>query len=224
MFPVADSGSAILVIASASPRRRDLIATLDLASQGIDVVAEPADLDESIIGVRSMPDERVVAIAMAKAKAVFEHATTAHRNLSGVLGADTMVVIGGETLGKPVDAADQRAMLASASNQTIEVVTGLVLIRPDETLQSAAVSTAVDLRSLRVDEIDDYITSGAGDDKAGALELQGAALPFVAAVDGCWTNVIGLPMCQVDLMLGGAAAVCDGQHAAPNCQRPEALR
>jgi septum formation protein len=120
-----------------------------------------------------------------------------------VLSADTIVVIDGDVLGKPRDAADARAMLWRLSGRAHEVMTAVVLTAPENRTPPAEllVRTAVEFRSLSDDEVDAYIATGEPFDKAGAYGIQGAAAPFVARVEGSYSNVVGLPVDEVRALL-----------------------
>ena len=122
-----------------------------------------------------------------------------------VLVADTLVAAQGRVLGKPLDDTDARRMLELASGSTLEIVSAVFVRRGPEPAAAPdhrVVTTRVSIRVLTDTEIDDYLATGVAVDKAGALELQGAARPFIACVDGCWSNVVGLPVCAAAELLG----------------------
>jgi septum formation protein len=134
----------------------------------------------------------VAAVALDKARAVA-------REWSGgpavVLGADTEVVLDGRYLGKPRDAADAARMLRELSGRTHEVVTGLALVDlPSGREETLAVTTRVTMIDAGVEEIAAYVATGEALDKAGAYAIQGQGARLVARVDGCFTNVVGLPV------------------------------
>ena len=110
-----------------------------------------------------------------------------------VLGADTTVVIDGEMLGKPADAADARRMLTLLSGRRHEVMTGICLRRGRTVIRDRAV-TAVWFAAMSEREIDEYVASGEPMDKAGAYAIQGLASKFIERIDGCYFNVVGLPV------------------------------
>lgn len=207
-----------LIVATASPRRRDLVATLALGQRGVDVSFQAASIDETVVGKGLDPAARVAAIALAKARAV---ETKIHGPLAGVavLGADTMVVSADVALGKPDNDSHLRAMLREFGGASIAVLTSMTLLQPDGSIGTAVTTTHVTMHEIRSAEIEDYVASGAGRDKAGGLELQGAAAPFIAAVEGCWTNVVGLPLCQLKRLLGAASDMCSRTHTADCCHR-----
>lgn len=139
-------------------------------------------------GAGESPAQVVERLSLAKARAV-----RALRPDAAVLAADTVVAIGGRVLGKPRDRADAVGMLRSLSGATHEVWTGVTLIAgADETVFS--VRTLVTFRELSDDEVGAYVDSGEPMDKAGAYAIQGGAAAFVSAIDGSWTNVVGLPV------------------------------
>jgi septum formation protein len=184
----------MLVLASASPRRRELLTQLGIAFR-----VQAADVDETP-PPRAAPDEAAREIARRKALAVLASARDAT-----VLAADTIVVAeDGEFLGKPNDAADARRILGKLSGTTHRVVTGVCLARTGGAPQSASDSTAVTMRKLLPSEIDAYVASGECFDKAGAYAIQETGDRFVTRVDGSWTNVVGLPMETVVRMLRSA--------------------
>ncbi len=177
-----------LVLASGSPRRRELLGRL-----GITPLVEPADLDESV-----HDGEQPAAYVERLAR---EKAATAARPGVVVLAADTAVVRDGEILGKPVDRDDTVAMLRSLSGRRHEAISGVaVAMNVDgETSVAAGVeTTSVTMEALSTERIAWYADSGEPDDKAGAYGLQGAAGLFADRIDGSVTNVIGLPLALVD--------------------------
>lgn len=183
----------VVVLASASPRRAELLALL-----GLDMSTRATNLDEDAIAGDLPPAEAVVRLAHAKARAAAPMFPDGRLRL----GADTVVVADGEMLGQPADDADARRMLRRQSGATVDVVTGVAVLRPNGGLRTELVTTEVDVRRLSDDEIDTYVASGAPAGKAGAIEAQDRAAAFVTGVRGCWTNVLGLPVCTVARMLG----------------------
>jgi septum formation protein len=175
----AASHGPVVVLASASPRRRQL-----LAWSGVAVEVRPSHVDET-----RRPDEPPVAYAarLAEAKAA---AGPADRT---VVAADTVVHLDGDVLDKPADRAEARAHLRRLSGRWHDVTTAIA-IRSDERLHLETVTTRVRFRALTDAEIDAYVATGEADDKAGAYGIQGRAGAFVAALDGSWTNVMGLPV------------------------------
>lgn len=188
------------MLASASPRRRDLLGRL-----GIDPVVRPADVDESR-RPGEPPADLVVRLARDKAAAVDADPADL------VVAADTVVTVGTRVLGKPVDRTEARAMLADLSGRDHHVVTG-VAVRHRGIVHADVETTRVTFRPLDDREIAWYVATGEADDKAGAYGLQGAGAVLVRELQGSDTNVIGLPLVLtvtlarhlgVDLLVPGA--------------------
>ena len=173
-----------LVLASQSPRRREI-----LERAGIEVQVCVAGVDESMVAGES-PEEHVRRLARAKAEAV----PVPEGGI--VLGADTAVVAGGEILGKPADPDDAARMLRLLSGRWHEVVTGICL-RAAGGLVVDAQTTRVRFAPLTEDEIRSYAGSGEPMDKAGGYAIQGLASKFIERIEGCYFNVVGLPMALV---------------------------
>jgi septum formation protein len=180
-----------LVLASASPRRREL---LEAAGYTFDVA--PADVDERP-RPGEIPHAYVARVALAKAEAVAPAFPGAI-----VLGADTAVVVDREVLGKPVDDRDAARMLAALAGRAHDVITGIALVGGSRTVV-AVESTTVWMRDLSDDVIRDYIASGEPRDKAGAYGIQGLASRFIPRIEGSYTNVVGLPVAAVSRLLSG---------------------
>lgn len=179
-----------LVLASQSPRRREILATL-----GIPFVVDVADVDESTV-LGEAPAAYVERLARAKAAAV-----AARRANAWVLGADTTVVVADAILGKPADDADAVRMLTELSGHTHTVWTGIAAVR-GATVASRAVATLVTFRALTEREIAGYVASREGRDKAGSYGIQGLGMGLVRGIDGSYTNVVGLPAAEtVELLV-----------------------
>ena len=177
-----------LILASRSPRRSEL-----LAAAGIEFKVRTADIDETPRPGED-PLEYVLRLAEEKARAVrCEHDET-------VLAADTTVVLSGEILGKPCDAADAARMLSALSERRHEVVTG-VCIRNRERMLCEAAATSVWFAPMTAEEIAEYVASGEPMDKAGAYGIQGLASRYVERIEGSYSNVVGLPVGMVYRML-----------------------
>lgn len=171
-----------IVLASASPRRRELLSGL-----GLNVVAHAADIDETVAKGED-PEGLVARLAATKA------AIVAARNPSElVVAADTVVVVDGEIVNKPADAAENRAFLARLSGRTHEVYTGHAL-RLAGRSDDVVVRTLVTFRELDAEEIEDYVVTGEGLDKAGGYAIQGRGAALVSRIDGCYSNVVGLSL------------------------------
>ncbi len=175
-----------LVLASASPRRRAI-----LTEAGIAHVVRPADIDESVFdGIE--PRLMVQLLAAGKAAAAAEKAE------EWLLGADTVVAMDGQALGKPADAEEAFRMLSMLSGKTHFVYTGVALICAETgRMKTCVEETAVTFRPLSETEIRDYIATGEPMDKAGAYGIQGKGGALVAKTEGDFQNVVGLPLCAV---------------------------
>jgi len=182
----------LLTLASNSPRRRQL-----LALGGWMFNVDVADIDETRLPGES-PRAYVLRLAEEKARAV-QQRTHADQI---IIGADTSVVIDGDILGKPVDFAEARAMLARLRGRTHQVFTGIAALRLGDGVQlSEVVITDVPMRNYSDDEITQYIISGDPMDKAGAYGIQNPAFQPVAEMSGCYASVMGLPLCTLSTLL-----------------------
>jgi len=176
-----------IILASASPRRAEL---LDLA--GIKFRVVPADICEDPLTGECAADH-VMRLSREKAQAV-----AAQCEGSLFIGADTVVVLDGAIMGKPVDEQQAYHMLSSLSGRTHEVITGFTLVNKESGYcHSQSVRTEVTFRSLNEEEIYQYIASGCPMDKAGAYAIQGGAVHFVSTICGSYSNVVGLPMAEL---------------------------
>ncbi len=181
---------ARLVLASQSPRRRELLAQLGLALE-----VRPAHADESV-RPGEPPRDYVLRVAREKARTVPGDV---------VLAADTAVVLGDAVLGKPFDAADARRMLRALSGTTHEVLTAVVVRRTAIRLElDAVVTTKVRFAPLSDAAVDWYVGTGEPLDKAGAYAIQGAGGAFVLGVEGSVSNVVGLPLAETAALLARA--------------------
>jgi septum formation protein len=186
-----------LILASASPRREELLRLLGLAFQVI-----PSQADETFF-INENPGEHVLRLAENKAHAVAQ----AHPQ-AWVLGADTIVVIDGEVLGKPADSSAAAGMLEKLSGRTHEVLTGFALVRLSGHVSiRESVRAAVTFRTISEDEKMWYIQSPEPYDKAGAYAVQGLGAFFIKEIRGSYTNVMGLPLCEVVDALKKAGAL-----------------
>jgi septum formation protein len=172
-----------LVLASASPRRREILERL-----GFEFEVLPAAVDENDV---SCPDHARFAVLLAKKKA---EAGRRARPLATVIAADTIVVCGESRLGKPADEADASSMLRSLSGRAHEVITGVAVIAPDGRCLAEAERTRVYFRALSEEEVARYVATGEPFGKAGAYAIQGFAAPFIEKIEGCYFNVVGLPV------------------------------
>jgi septum formation protein len=178
-----------VILASASPRRRELLTLIGIAHE-----VEPADIDESLL-----PGEKPAAHAerLARTKA---HTIAGRRPNAVVIAADTIVVVDGDVLGKPRDAAAAHAMLKRLSGRTHTVLTAIAVARAART-ESAVESVDVTFRTVTDDEIGSYVATGEPMDKAGAYGIQGYGATIVERVDGDYFSVMGLGLRRlVDLL------------------------
>jgi septum formation protein len=195
------SGSVMLILASASPRRREL-----LVQSGLKFTVEAANLNEDLL-----PDEAAAAyvrrLAEEKAQAIWNanQSSDAPDDPLVVLGADTCVVCDGHILGKPVDTADARRMLELLSGRTHAVLTGLAAVTANKIVRDVEV-TQVTFNQLNDAEIARYIGSGEPLDKAGAYAIQGYAARWIPRIEGCYFNVVGLPIARTIALLADAQA------------------
>lgn len=196
-----------IVLASTSPRRRELLALTPLS-----FIVSVADVDEST-RENEQPAEYVLRLAETKARAIRANADQL------VLAADTTVVDGHDILGKPVDDADAFAMLTRLRGRTHQVYTGLALLRQRDGLLLTDLSvTDVPMREYTDQEIRAYIATGDPLDKAGAYAIQHAQFHPVDYLGGCFASVMGLALCHVTRMLR-KAGVDPGADVPVNCQR-----
>ncbi|HEY4389934.1 MAG TPA: Maf family protein [Paenibacillus sp.] len=186
-----------IILASTSPRRRELIATLGIP---FDIV--PSYADEST-SEKWTPEQIVQELARRKAEAVY-HSTSFDEDSAGIIvGSDTVVVRDGTVLGKPQDKQEAASMLRSLQGRSHTVYTGVACIdsRTGETLVDFR-STIVTMKPLNEREIEAYAASGEGLDKAGAYAIQGLGATIVTGIEGCYFNVVGLPLSLLVDMLG----------------------
>jgi septum formation protein len=189
----------MLVLASASPRRREL-----LTQTGYSFQVEPAEVVEDPLPGED-PVAYVVRLAREKAEAVYRRRLAAQDGASdgktlAVLGADTTVTLDNHILGKPEDAADAARMLRLLSGRTHRVITGVALVTAEAT-EVAAEATAVRFLTLGDEEIAAYVATGEPMDKAGAYAIQGRAARWIPRIEGCYFNVVGLPLALVGALL-----------------------
>ncbi len=198
-----------LILASSSPRRRQLMSDMDVpfeaATPAVDENAEP---DES-------PEDTVRRLALAKARAAAE----LHPNRP-VVGADTLVVLDDQALGKPADAPEARHMLMNLRGRVHRVITGVAVIDgATRESRTTLCESRVLMRNYSASEIDQYIASGSPFDKAGGYGVQDQTLNPVAHVDGCRANVIGLPLCTTARLLKEASFNVESLSLPAECRR-----
>ncbi|MBS4031051.1 MAG: septum formation inhibitor Maf [Clostridiales bacterium] len=204
-----------IVLASASPRRSDLLRQIGLA---FDVIESGVDEDKV---KESDPKFLAGQLALRKAKSV---AGTVSNGI--IIAADTVVCVDGRLLGKPEDADEAAAMLRSLSGRSHDVMTGLAIIaQPEGRIETHVECTTVHMRCILPQEIDWYVASGEPFDKAGGYGIQGKAAVFVERLDGCYYNVVGLPLTALWRMFGSLGIrIWEGAGiydiTAPNHQGP----
>ena len=176
-----------LILASASPRRRELLQQI-----GVTHRCEPADIDESLRD-KEKPDEYVLRMAREKAAAV---AARHPGEDVAVLAADTSVVIDEDVLGKPANRFDGLGMLARLSGRQHTVLTAICLRTPEGEVHSELVETGVDFVQLTREQCEAYLATDEPWDKAGGYGIQGLAGAFVSSIDGSYSNVVGLPLAE----------------------------
>ena len=196
----------MLVLASASPRRRELLAQVGYRFEvrPAHICEDPNDGEE--------PIAYVTRLAREKAEAVFRDLISASPKPEdiAVLGADTTVTLDNAILGKPEDAADAARILRLLSGRTHRVITGVSLVTAERT-EVAAEVTAVRFLTLSDEEIAAYISTGEPMDKAGAYGIQGHAARWIPRIEGCYFNVMGLPLALVcSLLEGGGIQLSHG--------------
>lgn len=200
---------ASLVLASASPRRRELLARLGLPFT-VDASDDPETVDPDL-----PPERLVMAFAERKARAV-----AACHPAGLVIGADTEVALHGRVFGKPAGDADAARMLRALSGRAHEVWTGLVVLdAATGRIERHAVPSIVRFLELSDAEIAAYAATGEGRDKAGAYAIQGGGSALVEAIHGCWTNIVGLPLCETADLLRRYGVVVPAPM--PVCARPD---
>lgn len=177
-----------LILASQSPRRRELLGLL-----GHPFTVRVADIDETM-DQRLAPRDEVARVSRCKALAVEREETDI------VIAADTIVVVDGQVLGKPKDEADAFRMLKSLSGRAHQVMTGMTVLRGEECVTVTEV-TGITFRPLDDREIHAYIATGEPMDKAGAYGIQGGAALFATGLEGDYYNVMGLPVCALTTIL-----------------------
>lgn len=199
-------GALLLILASASPRRAELLRRL-----GLDFLVVPSRCRETVLASASSPAEAVLCAARAKAEEVSRRYPEAL-----VIAADTIVACSGRLLGKPRDAEEAREMLRLLSGRWHEVWTGVVVChRASGRSAEEAVLTRVCFRDLTEAEIEGYIATGEPFDKAGSYAIQGYGGLLVERIEGCYTNVVGLPLTRLALMLRGFGVELFGRRVPP---------
>lgn len=186
-----------IVLASASPRRLELLRQI-----GLRPIVEPADIDETFDPTLPLTDA-LVTLAENKANHVAKrYAANVTHFAPVVIGADTVVVLDGQTIGKPTSAKDAAQTLSALGGRTHQVMTGVSVIDTNSGQRYQGLATTdVTMRALETNEIDDYVASGEAFDKAGAYAIQGQAAVFIEEINGDYSNVVGLPVAIVYQLL-----------------------
>lgn len=193
--------SPTIVLASASPRRRELLAQI-----GVPFVVQTAAVDEAALPGES-PTQLAQRLATMKAQAVWQARAQANEPTLPVLGADTLGVLHGDLLLKPRDVADAARMLRSMAGQWHDIYTAVVLVTATGTVLALSHSR-VKFRNLTEAEIQAYWASGEPQDKAGAYAIQGKGAIFVERLEGSYSGVMGLPLFETAQLLAGAGLPC----------------
>jgi septum formation protein len=184
----------MLVLASASPRRREL-----LTQAGFEFRVHPAHIPEEPL-LNEDPVAYVSRLAREKAEVVFKQLSSVYGAGLVVLGADTTVTLDDQILGKPESAQDATRMLRLLSGRTHRVITGVALVSAAQT-QVASEVTSVEFLGLSDEQIAEYVATGEPSDKAGAYAIQGRAARWIPRIEGCYFNVVGLPIALVATLL-----------------------
>lgn len=194
-----------LLLASGSPRRREILANLGLPARVM-----PVDVDESALPAEAAEDYlvRIVGAKLAAASAAFVggslHGIDVAASARAVLVADTSVIDDGAILGKPSSPDDAARTIARLAGRTHEVWTRFAIgaaEAPARPLHAETVKTRVTFRPLTAERVRAYVASGEGTDKAGAYAIQGRGAGLVARIEGSYSNVVGLPACEVVVAL-----------------------
>lgn len=191
------SGSHRLVLASASPPRRDLLAQIGLVPDEV----IPADIDET-----PLRDEQPGPLAKRLSRAKGEAVSAANAD-AWVLSADTVVGLGRRILGKPEDETEARRFLDLLSGQRHKVFGGITVVAPDADPVTKLVTTSVRFKRLDASEVDRYLAGGEWQGKAGGYAIQGRAGGFVRGLNGSYFNVVGLPLYETQSLLRGSGYV-----------------
>ena len=196
------SSSSLLYLASASPRRHEILLQMGVAHQILDVPSPPGEDEPQLPG--EAPENYVRRTAMDKAIRAVEWLAASHNKpLLPVLTADTTVILHGEILGKPQDLHDAKQMLKRLSGQTHQVHTAVVLAHQDKFMEDVSI-TEVRLKTLSENEIDAYCATGEPRGKAGSYGIQGAAAFFIEHISGSYSGVMGLPIFETHRLLESA--------------------
>lgn len=186
-----------IVLASQSPRRREL-----LGKMGLEFTTRSPEIDED--AVQGLPAQELVKV-LSREKAL--HIARAEDPDTVVIGSDTVVVLDGAILGKPASAAQAEEMLEGLSGRSHEVCTGITVCQGDKVVSQAEV-TQVTFRTLTRQEIQQYVRTGEPMDKAGAYGIQGYGALLVEGIRGDYSSVVGLPVCRLGRILQDFGVDC----------------
>ena len=218
--PVVHQHQPAIVLASSSPRRRVLLSQL-----GVQFTVRITDFDETMTAPAA-PETYVESLARQKAGIVAWESSSdategeAVRARSLVLGSDTVVSVDGEILGKPASEAEATAMLTRLRGRDHEVLTAVALIDTgDGSTRSRVVTTTVHMRDFDDAALTAYVASGEPMDKAGGYGIQRGTRQLIAGFTGCYTNVVGFPLCEVATLLLEAGVEIPG--LPPYCRLPD---
>lgn len=203
----------VLILASGSPRRREILSDFGIVFQ-----TQPSRVPED--GVSGSPEKIAKVLAERKASAIPFGAG------QSVLGADTVLDLDGQLLGKPRDVEDAEAMLLALSDRWHSVITAIAILS-DDLRQISAVQTRVKMKPISPQEARAYVKSGEPLDKAGAYAIQGHGAALIECIEGCYLNVVGLPVCELKRLLARTGAtiperIC-GDSVGQICPRELAL-
>lgn len=193
-----------LILASASPRRKELLQQI-----GVEFQVLPVELDESMVEGEDVL-QHVKRLALAKARRGFEQASAQVRGLA-VLAADTVVEIDGEVLGKPESGQQAAAFLARLSGRKHKVHTAVAVVTDDNKVQAMS-SSEVELMAMSEQQIAAYVATGEPMDKAGAYGIQGIAGQFVVNLNGSYSGVVGLPLYETARLLSACGVSATISH------------
>jgi len=190
-----------IYLASASPRRRELLKQVGVHFEVLLLRAHPSrrDVDEAALAAER-PEDYVVRVARAKAQAGCMYLAERHLPRFPVLAADTTVTVDGDIIGKPAGREEAEAILQRLSGKTHQVMTGIA-VAFDNHVESALSITHVEFKQLDAEEIRRYVATGEPHDKAGAYAIQGRAAIFISCIEGSYSGVMGLPLFETAQLL-----------------------
>jgi septum formation protein len=189
------TATGIICLASASPRRQELLQQI-----GINFVVDKCDIDETVLD-NELPEQYVVRMASEKAKLVHDRRKKSNKSILPVLGADTAVVINNTILGKPANTGEVFSMLTRLSGNTHEVLTAVSLVLENEKEVRVLNTSRVTFKELDKEEIASYVAAGEANDKAGGYGIQGKAAVFISRLEGSYSAVVGLPLFELSELL-----------------------